>query len=224
MEKTIFFLAIAVMALSACSKEEPDPKPVVGETKEVQIDATSNTAWHYFAFAENKIVGSEEESVDNNAKWGARKDWDVAFCKYHIRTNSGAFTKANAQGGVYIFKTKEMEGHVYVYDDANSSYEKINSVPAGITFATDTEKEFKQMGGIILKRIQSEASSVTFKMKLMDKEKDIWGKEMPPVYLKAPLCLFRSADGKKVYKVHFKEYLNADAVSGHITLRYAEIE
>lgn len=221
MEKTILFLAIAVIALSSCSK---DPKPIVGDTKEVQIDATSNTAWHYYSFAENKIVGTDDESSDNNAKWGTRKDWDVAFCKYHIRTNSGAFTKVNAQGGVYIFKTKEIEGHVYVYDDANSSYEKTNSVPAGITFATDTEKELKQMGGIILKRIQSDASSVTFKMKLINKEKDIWGKEMPPVYLQAPLCLFRSADGKKVYKVHFKEYLNADAVAGHISLRFAEIE
>ena len=45
------------------------------------------------------VTGAESEA--DNAAWAARTDWDMAVCRYNIRTNSGTSSSTGANGGVY---------------------------------------------------------------------------------------------------------------------------
>lgn len=47
---------------------------------------------------------------------------------------------------------------------------------------------------------------------------------MPPVYLQAPVYLFRSADGEKTYKVLFTQYKNDESESGHVQFDWKQIK
>ncbi len=219
MKKIILLLLAAVSALSSCSKNE-NITPV-GDTKEAYIDATSKTTWNYYSLSENKIVGTGEENEADNAKWAARTDWDIAVKRYNIRTNSGEFTKANAKGGVYIYTGAVADGGVYIYDD-KQPFTSITNVPSNAIFETDKTVTYTGMGGTTT-TIQSNAETIKFKMKL-DEKTQKWTKEMPPVYMKAPLCIFKTANGNEYYKVEFTQYMNEEGKTGHIKFNLAQIQ
>lgn len=188
-------LTASILSFVSCSKDDDNPVPV-NETKESYIDATSKTMWTYFSLKENKIVGTGEENESDNAAWAARKDWDIAICRYNVRTNSGKATHVGAQGGVYTC-------------NASISFSSLSSVPEGATFMTDEIVTSKGMGGIT-SIVKSTATVITFQMK------EDGSLVMPPVYQKSPIYIFRSADGQHGYKVSFTQYLNEEKVAGHV--------
>ena len=47
---------------------------------------------------------------------------------------------------------------------------------------------------------------------------------MPPVYLQAPVYIFRTADGKDYYKLQFTQYQNENKVTGHVKFYSAKIK
>ena len=51
--------------------------------------------------ARTDVNGTGAESEADNAAWAARTDWDLAVCRYNIRTNSGTSSSTGANGGVY---------------------------------------------------------------------------------------------------------------------------
>lgn len=222
MKKQFLFLAIIIVALSSCNKEKNDPQPPIGESKVAIVDATSKTAWNYYSFAQNKIIGSAEESLENSATWGARKDWDIALRQFNIRTNSGEFTTVGGKGGVFIFKTAIADGGIYYYDEKNP-FSSLLKMPTGIEFVQDKAVTYETHGGGFVTTIQSHATVFSFRLRWNDKTKD-WELEMPPVYLKAPLSIFRSADGEKCYKVEFTQYKDENNVSGRVIFNYAQIK
>jgi hypothetical protein len=206
MKRVSFFLLAALFASAvvSCSKDNDDnndPKP--GETKEAYIDATSNTVWHYYSLSGEEIVGSAEESAENNAVWAARKDWDIAVRRYNIRTNSGEFTTAGAQGGVYTF-------------DANTTFASVLQTPVNAEFAVDKAITSQGMGGSTTV-IRSDAAVILFQ------QNEDGSLVMPPVYLPAPVYIFRTASGKDYYKVQFTQYLNEDGATGHVKFKLAKI-
>ena len=65
--------------ISACNDENTaPPEPVEGE---IEIDASSNTAFTYFNLATGQVVTPADPSNSN--------DWDIAFRRYTVRLNSG---------------------------------------------------------------------------------------------------------------------------------------
>lgn len=202
MRHTIFTIAAAFAAmalLASCTKPGSNDKEPVSESS--YIDATAKDVWQYWSFSQKKLVGSADDSA--NAEWFARKDWDIAISRYSIRTNSGAATTVGSQGGVYTF-------------DASTAYADVKSVPQGASFAQDKEVTSEGMGGTTT-TVKSEATVILFK-----KNSD-GSLVMPPVYLKAPVYIFRSADGAHCYKVQFTQYQNSESVSGHVKFDWAEI-
>lgn len=204
MKKQILIFALAIFAFAACSKDKDDTKPANENAKKVEVDATSKTDWHYFSFTENKIVGSDAESPENNAKWSARKDWDMAICRYEIRTNSGEATTVDAKGGVHTM-------------DAATTFASVTAVPEGANFATDKAVTEDGMGGIVTK-VKSTAQVVTLKV---DEEGNV---VMPAVFLQAPVYIFRTADGAKYFKVLFTQYKDENNVSGKVKFDFEEIK
>jgi hypothetical protein len=204
MKTKFLFLSAAAALLISCG-DKPKDNPKTGETKSVYIDATSCTAWHYYSLQDEKLVGSADESAENNAVWGARKDWDIAIRRYNVRTNSGAFTTADAKGGVFTF-------------DGNTTFESINKIPDGASFVEDVAVTSTGMGGTTTV-VRSEATVILFQQK-----PDGSGPVMPPVYLPAPVYAFRTADGNNCYKVQFTQYVDEEGATGHIKFDMAQIE
>lgn len=194
--KTLFLtLSAAIVALTSCSKGDSAEKAPI-QTKESYIDATSKTTWHYFSLSGNKVVGTGEQNETDNAAWAARTDWDIAVNRYEIRTNSGAATSVQASGGVYTF-------------DSAVTFDAVTELPMNATFAVDKAVTSNGMGGVTT-TVKSAATVILFK------KNDDGSTIMPPVYLQAPVYIFRTANGKEHYKVQFTQYQNENKVTGHV--------
>lgn len=198
MKKLFLALSIALVAFAACSKDET---PVVEETNEVYINATSSTVWNYYSFSTGKLVGTGEE----DAEWFARSDWDIAINKYNIRTNSGEATTKGAKGGVYTC-------------GASVDFNSLTALPAEAQFATDKAVTSSGMGGSVTTTIRSDASVIMFKTN------EDGSMIMPPVYLQAPVYIFRTAAGNEYFKVQFTQYLDENKVSGHVKFYSAQLK
>lgn len=190
-------LLMGCLAMVACDKNKKDKS----ETKAVAVDATESDVWHYFSFTTGAEVGTGTENETDNATWFARNDWDIAIKKYLIRTNSGEATTIGAQGGVYTF------AETVAVDKA--------VVPAGATFETDKAVESSGMGGTTV-TVKSTAQVILFKQ-----EAD-GSLVMPPVYLKAPVYAFRTADGTGIYNVEFLQYQDENKVSGKVEFNFCK--
>lgn len=105
------------------------------------------------------------------------------------------------------------KGGVYV---SSESFDELKNVPKGATFEADDVVTSSGMSGTT-SVVQSSATVITFMTN------DDGSKVMPPVYLKAPVYIFRSADGKKHFKVEFTQYQNEDKVTGHVKFKFAGI-
>ncbi|MFV0397220.1 MAG: HmuY family protein [Bacteroidales bacterium] len=202
--KALFLsLSIVLLALTSCSKNDPVEEPPA-VTKEAYIDATSKTTWHYFSLSENKVVGTGEETESDNQLWAARSDWDLAINRYSIRTNSGAATTVASKGGVYTF-------------DAATVFSAVTAIPAGISFVADKAVTSEGMGGTTT-MVKSAATVIVFKAN------DDGSLVMPPVYLQAPVYIFRTADGTEYFKVQFFQYQDENKVTGHVKFYSAQIK
>lgn len=200
MKKSILLICAAMLvSLVACTKD--NGKETAGETEEASIDATSKTTWVYYSLSQAKTVGTGEENETDNAAWAARTDWDLAICRYNVRTNSGKASSTGAKGGVYV---------------SSESFESLKSVPSGASFAEDDVVTSSGMGGTT-SVVQSTATVILFQLK------EDGSKVMPPVYLKAPVYIFRTADGKKCYKVEFTQYQDENKETGHVKFRFTEL-
>lgn len=210
MKKIFTLLAISMFAFAACSDDNdnpnpnPTPDPNNPTVHESYIDASTKKMWTYFSLQDNKVVGTGEESEASDAEWAKRTDWDFAVNRYSIRTNSGEATTAGAQGGVYTCAE-------------NVSFAGLKALPEGAEFMTDKKVTSQGMGGEVT-MVKSEATVILFK-----KNPD-GSSVMPPVYLKAPVYVFRAANGKNIYKVEFTQYKNEAGESGHVKFNHAELK
>ncbi len=204
MKKIILLSICSTIALfSSCEKNHFEGLVIPDDAKQAYVDASSKQEWHYFSFGQNKIVGSAAESEENNAIWKARKDWDLAIRRFEIRTNSGEFTSTGASGGVHTL-------------DSGITFVSVTKVPKDATFATDKTITSAGMGGTSTV-IRSEATVINFK------KRTDGSLVMPPVYLPAPIYIFRTADGTAHYKVQFIQYKNEKNATGHVRFIFNEI-
>jgi len=197
---TYLFIAITFIAFASCSDNDSDSKET-GKTLSQYIDATSKTTWHYFSLKKGIKIGSGKETEADNSSWFARSDWDIAISRYSIRTNSGAATSIGSTGGVYTC-------------DKSVEFTSLNKLPSNAIFNIDKVVEISGHGGTS-EIIKSTAQVIKFKAK------EDGSLVMPPVYLPSPIYIFKTADGKNMYKVIFTQYINDEGSSGHIKFDYA---
>lgn len=220
--------AIAALCLVACNKmtdddfiEPPQDIKKPGAYVHGMLNASDYTNWHYFSFADNKVVKPntpddtvsikdiktediftgeiiDAKQVDYKigAAMGSNTDWDIAICRYMVRTNSGS--AASGKGGVYTFP----EG---------TDYHTLTALPSGATFAPDS---IRNAAGMSNDKLMKPIAAVrTTKMV-----------GMPPKYEDPPLYAFRSADGRRTYAVDFISYKNAEGHSGYVSFQFKEIK
>jgi len=197
---TYLFVAITFIAFTSCSDDDSDSKET-GETFTQYINATSKTTWHYFSFKKGIEIGTGEETEADNNSWFARSDWDLAINRYSIRTNSGAATSIGSLGGVYTC-------------DEGVEFTSLKEIPSNAIFDIDKIVEISGHSGTS-EIIKSTAQVITFKAN------EDGSLVMPPVYLPSPIYIFKTANGKNMYKVSFTQYVNDEGTSGHIKFDYA---
>lgn len=202
MKKSVLFLTLTLFLVVSCSKDD-DSQPTTGETNTVNIDASSNSTWHYYSFSEEQFIGSGEEDPATNAEWFERDDWDIAIQRYFVRTNSGDATSIGSQGGVYTC-------------NESIQFATLEEIPAGATFETD-QTVTKSSHGTTYDIVLSTAQVIQFQT---DPDGSL---TMPPVYLPSPVYIFKTANGEDTYKVNFTQYINADGDSGHVQFETAQI-
>ena len=198
--KHILLAAVAASLLTiSCNKIET---PAAEPAREAFIDATSKTTWNYFSLSKGETLGTGEENAADNASWAARTDWDLAVCRYNVRTNSGTSTSVGAKGGIYT---------------STLTFDTLTKVPAGAVFEEDKVVTSSGMSGTTSVS-ESNATVITFQTNADG------SKVMPPVYLKAPVYILRTADGASFYKVEFTQYQDENKVTGHVKFNFARIE
>ncbi len=205
---------VLLISMAGCDKGGGGNEPRLPEgTKQYEVDASSQTLWHYFSLTTGKLVGSakDPEGAQDNPEWRMRKDWDIALQRYKIRTAAGVFVP---DGG-----TRDANGNTLV----TTSFASLANVPTEARFPADEAREDESMveigiGGVFSTTVRSAALVVQFWRNSPDGPPI-----MPPDYRPAPVCIFRTADGWGYYKVEFTGYKNELNASGHVTFNAAQI-
>ena len=103
-----------------------------------------------------------------------------------------------------------------IYTSAQT-FDTLTEVPSGAVFETDKIITSSGMSGETSVS-ESNATVITFQTNADG------SKVMPPVYLKAPVYIVRTADGSTSYKVEFTQYQDENKVTGHVKFNFARIE
>lgn len=102
----LLFGVLSAFIITACSDNNSPDDPSQGEnTLSVkQVSLSRKTAygndWIYYSLEKGKEVSVSEESHAENT------DWDIAFNRYNVRTNSGASGKG--KGGALLTNIKDL--------------------------------------------------------------------------------------------------------------------
>jgi len=182
-----------LMMTTSCSKDDDEntPSPVDGlKTGDLILSRATEYGedWIYFSFEEGEVEINDQESS---------LDWDIAFNRYNVRTNSG--TSGNGQGGVYDAGAVDFTSVLaanesgYIVDDSIQILESISNM--GPTFITTTGSDVF-IGCVV--RINQTGSYET----------------------NNHIYVVKTAQGKYA-KVWIKGYYSANSEPGFINMKYA---
>jgi hypothetical protein len=94
-----------------------DPQPVLEPYVErtVTIDARARKGWVYFDFSRGSVVTDAREDGRN---------WDIAFSRYRVQTNSGSTNPNGTAGAIRLGPTEPMQAPADGYEvDAWEGYQ-----------------------------------------------------------------------------------------------------
>lgn len=189
--------ACVVLALAAVACDDDKKKTLPGgETTEEERTRTffSNdyaSGWKYFSFKKGNFI-------ETPAKPNESLDWDVAFNRYYVKTNSG--TSGKGKGGCI---DSEETGFDAVTVDKNAAFTVDDSLSIMTTMGKNGKDSYNP-------EIECEGSNSWAWYKYME---GVW-------YYNHHVFIFRSADGQNCAKVIFDTYKDQMGNSGHITFRY----
>jgi hypothetical protein len=164
-KKTFQSIALSVLGMSCLSScDNKDDLFQKTEPKEglAILNCTDYTRWNFFSFAKGDIIGTCDAGNEaENEAWRNRSDWDLAFHRQDVKTNSGA--SGNGKGGIleYNFdgqafdfdavKIAPKDGYQtdvqdsVIYDMSQMMQNKIGYVPAGLAQPPKKWAELKDM-------------------------------------------------------------------------------
>ncbi len=200
----IFFTASLFIACSDDEKKE-EVKVPIGTQSVKELVSKGFGAWRYYSFEKgfNKMVGtgSTDPVKGDDAKWAKRTDWDIAFNRYQIRTNSGV--SGVGKGGVFIVKEMAtMKDFLNLKKASKNDYKADEKHEILITMPP---KEPKPRVG----------------MSVASKWVEI-GMQKPGQYttkITPTLFVLKTAKGQYV-KIYMKNYKNAKGENGYISFDY----
>lgn len=166
-------------------------------------DCSSYTDWYFFSFEEGKVIGScDAQDEQAYAKWYDRMDWDLAFHRQNIKTNSGI-------SGVG-------RGGILEYEQESFDFEAIAEAPTE-GYAVDVpDSVIYDMSNMMEGKIGYAYTGVSRPVKdwavLTDMMSGTWS-------YKQKGFIVRTAD-EKYAKIYLKNFKSDIGVSGTVTMLY----
>lgn len=190
---------VLTFGFTACSDDDNgggddgNETPVSKIYEGITEDDKSDNSWIYFSFEKGDTVKIDKSNYQ------ASKDWDIAFCKYYVRTNSGVSTDCGALGGAVA--------------TGKDNFDAVTVVPAASEFIVDENIAVQVMGGGTKNFTGCKAFSIR------DKYFATWYYFLNPVDFPGEMgyvgnetvFVVRTADGKKYAKLKLKMSDTLDA-------------
>lgn len=163
----------------------------------VTIDASSYSDWVYYSLSSHSVLDCDQNG-DNCLN---NHDWDLAFQRKHIRTNSGLAGSGN--GGAYVDSSMVW----------NEEWININELPSDIEWTTDTTaNDFYDL------------ETHTFVEGIKNPALNSWG-WFDEEYVLNPtnyILFIKSADGQDIFKFWPYNYY-IDGAGGLLSIRYQSV-
>ena len=162
------------------------------------IDATSYVQWQYYRITNDSLVyipfvfGGFDNSIS----------WDIAFQRYHIRTNSGASGIGNA--GAYVDSIETWNGTIFNnLNNIQTDFEYLADTTLN-TFYNITTHEFGDgFSNPALETWAKIDTSNNYSMEISNNQ-----------------FIVRTANKNNFYKFWIRDYYNESGSSGYISLIY----
>ena len=206
--KAFQFLALAMLSagfLLSCDNKDDLFKKTEPKEGLAILDCTSYTEWNFFSFDRGEIIGSCDagNEADNEA-WRNRTDWDLAFHRQDVKTNSGESGKG--KGGILAYDFKEQ-----AFD-----FEKVKTAPTG-GYSTDVPDsiiyDMSQMMQGKIGYVHTGLAQPTKKWAVLtDMQNSKWEYAQK-------VFVVRTANGKYA-KIYLKDFKSNAGASGTITMQY----
>ena len=163
----------------------------------ITIDASSYSNWVYYSLSTHSILDCDQ----NGANCADNHDWDLAFQRKHIRTNSGLAGSRN--GGAYVDSSMVW----------SQEWININEIPTNIEWLEDTTaNDFYDL------------QTHTFVEGVKNPALNSWG-WFDESYVLNPtnyILFVKSANGQSIFKFWPYNYY-VDGSGGFISIRYQAI-
>jgi hypothetical protein len=207
-KKTVKLTTIALLGIAYfASCDDKDELFKKNEPKEglAIIDCSSYTKWNFFSFAKGEIVGSCDagDEADYEA-WRNRIDWDLAFHRQDVKTNSGA--SGNGKGGILTY---DFKGESFDFD-------AVKEAPKD-GFQTDVQDSViydmsQMMQGIIGYAHTGLAQPTKKWAVLTDMQNSKWEYAQK-------IFIVRTAN-ERYAKIYLKDFKSDTGASGTVTMQY----
>ena len=190
-------MLLACLAFSfnfmACTDDDGDgdDDQAEGTLKEFFSDSYAS-GWQYFSFAKGDFVNLTAEQAESSL------DWDIAFNRYYVKTNSG--TSGKGKGGLFDSGAATFDAATVNADSEFVEDDSLNIMTTMGSFA----KESYNPG------VECEGSNSWAWYKYKEGN---W-------YYNHNIFVVRTADGESYAKITFDTYKDALNNSGHIQFRY----
>ncbi len=195
----------AMVVLSGCSKDDSPEQSTAGiQVKNLDAASNDERIWTYFSFATGKLVsptGAVEES----------KEWDIAFHRFNIKTNSGTSGKGNV--AVAATGIKDFEA---VTKAPAQGYE-VDKIVA-VESRPPAPEVTRSVNPVITGTVESKDPKGWYNYVRPQQ-----GETTPHFNITKYVYAIRTLEGKYV-KIQLTDYTNDYGTSGYITFHYAFIE
>lgn len=215
-----YFLTILWTALTLASCVDYDAEPFTGKVLPRNTGYTTGVTndWLYINLRTGQIFNRYKVNADiTEGEQKDRTDWDLAFCGYRMRTNSG--TSGNGQGGAA--------------DLGSGAYEKwqtVSQLPSDIQWTVDDHSVYITMSRndwnkyLIAHKLDFQqnpwfdpnrgpATTLTDANPVLAKAMTFSGP--PPVYTPSfHTYVVRTADGQRYFKIQIISWYKADVEIG----------
>jgi len=209
--QTISKIALSTICLAgvcSCNIDHLWDKDYLFEVTEPQdglfvYDCSSYAEWHFFSFSAGGIIGSCNVSDSTAyAEWRKRIDWDLAFHRQNIKTNSGM--SGDGQGGILKYPQATFD-----FDAVNEAPEDGYATDVADSIIYDMSRMAEGLIGYVHTGLAQPAKNWAT---LTDMMNSVW------TYVQA-VFIVRTAAGKYA-KIYLKNFKSDVGLSGTITMLY----
>jgi hypothetical protein len=203
--KSVAIAIISIACLPSCDKKDDlftRTEPAEGLAV---INASSYQHWNFFSFSSGEIIGTcDAGNAAEYETWCTRTDWDIAFHRQDVKTNSGV--SGASKGGILEYNFGEQ-----VFD-----FDAVKIAPS-TGYQTDVQDSViydmsQMMQGVIGYEKTGLAQPTKKWAVLEDMQNSKW------VYVQK-VFIVRTAN-EKYAKIYLKNFKNDAGASGTVTMQY----